>query len=218
VFLIQAKRSGQAAKALLGEKFAGVLCVDRWSAYTWVKRRGLCWAHLMRDIQAMAERYGSEWHGTRLVRCGQRVLAHWRDWHAGTIDRATMLSRIQPERERIRRLLVQGSTGRWVPNKTRGVCRQLLKHEEAMWRFLDEPDLPPTNNLAERALRRPVIWRKTSLGTDSAAGSRFVERTLTALATLKAQDRDPFAFLVQAHTAHVAGLPAPSLWPVSPST
>jgi transposase len=167
----------------------------------------------MREPQAIAERYGSEWHGRRLVLAGGRVLDHWRDWHDGQIDRATMLCRVAPERSTIQRLLPQGGTARWAPKKTHGMCRQLLVHEEAMWRFLDEPGLPPTNNLAERALRRPVIWRKGSSSTDSAAGSRFVERILTIITTLKAQNRDPFVFLVEAHLAHTAGRPAPSLLP-----
>ena len=39
----------------------------------------------------------------------------------------------------------------------------------------------PTNNAAEREVRHAVCWRKTSYGTDSAAGSRFVERILTVI-------------------------------------
>lgn len=84
-----------------------------------------------------------------------------------------------------------------------------------MWRFLTEPDLPPTNNLAERCLRKPVLWRKGSFGTDSPDGSRFVERILTVVATLRAQDRDPLAYLVDAHEAFTAGRPAPSLLPAA---
>ena len=80
-----------------------------------------------------------------------------------------------------------------------------------MWRFLDEPNLPPTNNLSERCLRRPVLWRRGSFGTDSPAGSRFVARILTAVATPKAQDRDAFAYLVQAHVGHAAGKPVASV-------
>lgn len=216
VSLIQRRRSGQAARQLLGAGFAGALCVDRWSAYSWVARRGLCWAHLMRDFQAMAERAGGQWHGRRLVLAGGRVLDHWRDWHSGQIDRATLLARIEPERRRMHTLLHQASRASWVSKKTRGVCRQLLAHQDAMWRFLDEAELPPTNNLAERALRQPVIWRKCSFGTDSTGGSRFVERILTAVTTLKAQNRDPFAYLVAAHLAFVSGQPPPSLLPARP--
>lgn len=213
VFLIQRRRNAEAAQVLLGEDFAGVLCTDRHGAYHWVDRRGLCWAHLLRDFQAIAERYGSEWHGTRLVLAGLRVMATWSDWHDGRIDRETMLARIEPDRVHIQRLLLQGSTARWASKKTHRACRELLGWEEAMWRFLDEPDLPPTNNLAERCLRRPVLWRKGSFGTDSADGSRFVERILTVVATLTAQDRDVFDYLVHAHVDHAAGRPVSSLLP-----
>jgi transposase len=215
VFRIHPRRSGEAAKALLGEGFAGFLCVDRWSAYVWVERRGLCWAHLLRDFQAMTERFGSHWHGRRLLLAGQRVLGHWKAWHSGQIDRETMLGLIEPEQKRMRRLLEGGAAATYAKNKSRGLCRALLAHQDAMWRFLVEPDLPPTNNLAERLLRRLVIWRKLSFGTDSVGGSHFVERIMTVVTSLKAQQRDAFPFLVDAFTAHAAGTSTPSLLPLS---
>lgn len=126
VFLIHRRRNAEAAQVLLGADFAGTLCADRHGAYHWVQNRGLCWSHLLRDFQAIAERYGSEWHGQRLVKSGQRFLAHWSDWKAGRIDRATMLAQIEPERIQIHRLLRQGSTARWASKKTHRVCRELL--------------------------------------------------------------------------------------------
>jgi len=56
---------------------------------------------------------------------------------------------------------------------------ELLKTEERLWTFQSVEGMPPTNNLAERCLRRAVIWRKKSFGTDSERGSRFVERILS---------------------------------------
>jgi transposase len=56
----------------------------------------------------------------------------------------------------------------------------------------------PTNNAAERALRRAVLWRRTSFGTQSVAGSRFVERILTVVTTLRQQGRDVMAYLTAA--------------------
>lgn len=213
VFMIHRRRNAKAAQVLLGEDFAGVLCTDRYGAYHWVDRRGLCWSHLLRDFQAIAERYGSEWHGRRLVLAGQRVLAAWADWHDGQIDRADMLVRIQPERAQIQRLVRLASTARWASAKTHRACRDLLGWETAMWLFLVEPDLAPTNNLAERRLRRPVLWRGGSFGSDSPTGSRFVERILSTVATLSAQQRNVLDFLMTAHVNHVAGLPVPSLLP-----
>jgi len=37
----------------------------------------------------------------------------------------------------------------------------------------------PTNNAAERAIRPAVLWRRTSFGSQSEAGSVFVARMLT---------------------------------------
>lgn len=58
-----------------------------------------------------------------------------------------------------------------------------------------------------------MLWRKGSFGTDSPDGSRFVERILTAVATLSAQNRDMFEYLVHAHVDHAAGHPVASLLP-----
>ena len=59
IFLVNRRRSGEAARALLG-KFRGILMTDRWSAYLqWpLRQRQLCWAHLKRDFNFIAERGG----------------------------------------------------------------------------------------------------------------------------------------------------------------
>src|SRR2546430_2631178 len=60
VFVIRLSRGGKVARELLGEAFGGILVTDRWSAYTWypVRWRQRCWAHLLRDIEAMIGRGG----------------------------------------------------------------------------------------------------------------------------------------------------------------
>ena len=57
--------------------------------------------------------------------------------------------------------------------------------------------MEPTNNAAERALRRAVLWRRRSFGTESEAGSRYVERILTAVTTLRQQGRDVLDYLTK---------------------
>ena len=59
----------------------------------------------------------------------------------------------------------------------------------------------PTNNQAERALWRAVLWRRKSFGTQSAAGSQFVERILTVVTTLRQQGRDVLQYLTTACTS-----------------
>ena len=87
--------------------------------------------------------------------------------------------------------------------------RQLLKVEPAMWLFVTTEDVEPTNNAAERAIRPAVIWRRTSFGTQTQAGSTFVARMLTVIATLKSQRRDVLEFMTQAVVAARLGQPTP---------
>jgi hypothetical protein len=93
------------------------------------------------------------------------------------------------------------------------LIRELLKVEPALWLFVRVVGVEPTNNAAERALRPAVIWRRTSLGTQSAEGSQFVARMLTVVLTLRSQQRNVLAYLTTACAAARQGLPAPSLLP-----
>ena len=77
--------------------------------------------------------------------------------------------------------------------------------------FLYQEGVEPMNNASERALRHAVIWRKLSIGTQSARGSRFVETMLTIIETCRQQRRDAFAFAAATMTAHLAGKTTPSL-------
>jgi transposase len=60
-----------------------------------------------------------------------------------------------------------------------------------------------------------VQWRKGSFGTQGQDGSRFVERMMTVVATLKQQKRNVLDYLTAAHEAALRGEPAPSLLPES---
>jgi transposase len=71
----------------------------------------------------------------------------------------------------------------------------------------------PTNNVAERALRPAVLWRKGSSGSDAEAGSRFAKRLLTVVACCRQLDRRLLEVLVAAGEAVLHDTAAPSLLP-----
>jgi transposase len=71
----------------------------------------------------------------------------------------------------------------------------------------------PTNNSAERPLRRAVLWRRRSFGTQSTQGSQFVERILTTVTTLRQQHRAVLEYLTTACAAALRGDKTPSLLP-----
>ena len=213
VFLIHRRRNGEAARALLGG-FRGIVVSDRWSAYLqWpLHLRQLCWAHLKRDFQFIAER-GPEvaWIGEELLEWTRKLFALWHQARHGTLSQATFRRRVGPIRKEIEILLDVGSRSSHA--KVAGMCRELLAVREGLWTFVRVPGVDPTNNLAERSLRHAVLWRKASFGTHSASGSRFVERMLTVVMSLRQQDRSVLEYLTAANQAKLEGTPPPSLVP-----
>ncbi len=95
--------------------------------------------------------------------------------------------------------------------KTVRTCRNLLKLEVALWLFVREEGVEPTNNAAERAIRPALMWRRTSFGSDSAAGSEFVSGLLTVVCSLNLQERNILDFLVESISAARSGEIPPSL-------
>jgi transposase len=212
VFLIHARRSWGALKALLGERVQGFVCSDRWSAYNRLSvwRRQVCWAHLKRDFQKCADRGGS---GARIGAEGRdivrRVFHEWHLFRGGSIDRPALQRRLDPEGRRLERLLRRGRACGDAQVTT--FCANLLALLPGGWRFVVTEGIEPTNNHAERLLRRGVLWRKNAFGCHSAEGYRFVERLLTVVQTCQLQERPVLRYLHDALVAHRQRLPAPSL-------
>src|SRR5436309_3371504 len=79
VFVVRLSRSAKVAQELLGERYWGWLVTDRWSAYTWYPtwRRQQCWAHLLRDIEAMIERGGCSRDTGEALQAQARQMFHW---------------------------------------------------------------------------------------------------------------------------------------------
>lgn len=214
VFHISSSRGGKVAKKLLGEDFTGFLVTDRWSAYEWYDAglRQVCWAHLTRDFQGFIDRGGEGGRlGKRLMRERNRMFKWWHRVRDGTLSREDFARRMRPVERRVGRLLRQAQER--AEKKTAGMAKEILKLEKALWTFVDVPGVEPTNNFAERCIRHGVVYRKTSFGTQSPEGSRFVERILTVVMTLKMQQRPVLDFLTHTLHAYRRELPLPSLLP-----
>jgi transposase len=213
-FLIRRSRGGAVARELLAETFPGIVVSDRWSAYNWLPLPGrqLCWAHLKRDFQAFVERGApSQSLGQALLTQVEVMFTWWHKVRDGTMPRLAFQDQMQSVQTEVGQLLRQGST--CAHPKTAGACRDILKREAALWTFVQTSGVEPTNNLAERQIRPGVLWRKGSFGTQSETGSRFVERIMTVVATLKQQHRNALDYLTAACDAANWARPAPSLLP-----
>jgi transposase len=215
VFQLHHTRGNEGVKRLIGADYAGIVGSDRWSAYNWLEapQRQLCWSHLRRDFQALVERGGdSALIGRLLLAQVEQMFALWHQMQTDSLSRPAFQEAMQPIRREVEALLAMGVLA--VKHaKTRATCGNILKYMQALWTFVDQESVAPTNNAAERALRRPVIWRRRSFGTQSEAGSRFVERIQTAVTSLRQQHRDVLTFLTQACQAAISGADPPSLLP-----
>ena len=218
VFLVLTTRSATGVRQLLGETVRGIVSSDRWTAYNWLdpQRRQVCWAHLKRDFQKLVERGGaSQRLGEAFLVQVEQLFQLWSRVREGTLNRPDFQRQVEPIHLQVHQLLCEGA--KLAQEQTRHTCQNLLKLEPAIWTFVQCEGVEPTNNHAERCLRRAVLWRRRSFGTQSETGSRFVERILTAVTTLRLQKRDVLDYLTVACAAAIRGDKPPPLVP-EPST
>jgi transposase len=212
LFAIRSSRGAKVAKELLGKAFSGILISDRWSAYEWVdvERRQLCWAHLLRQFLGFQSHDAEATAIGRSLELLTETMFHlWHRVRDGTMTRADFQKQMEPLRAHVVARLREG-TG-CSTSAVAGRCREILAFEPALWTFVGVEGVEPTNNVGERRIRHGVMWRKTSFGTDSPNGSRFVERILTVVTTLRMQKRNVLDYLTEACQASLHGRPAPSL-------
>jgi transposase len=155
-------------------------------------RRQVCWAHRRRDFQAMIDRGGAaRVVGWELLVVSDDLFHFWPKVRDGTWRREQIQRQVPAGRAELRAALERGLGCA----KTAAACRERLAVEPALWTLAAVDGVEPTNNAAERALRHAVPWRKTSYGTDSPGGSRFVEAIRTVVATCRQQGRNVLEFV-----------------------
>jgi len=220
MFIQSLSLSTAAAIELLGSTFGGIVEIDRFSAYNHLptQQRQLCWAHLIRDLNASAERPGaSAEFGAELLVLQQQLFGLWHRYKDGTIDWPAFQQRCRPLRKdfeaTLQRVVELGyQRGERTPRTmTVRTCKQILQLADGLWTFLETRGIEPTNNAAERALRQSVIQRKISHGVQSRQGAICRSRLLTVTTSLRQQGRDVWQFLEQAWIAYHRGGMMPSL-------
>jgi len=199
LFRVASSRASKVLQSVLGESFSGAITSDDHSAYSKYHKSGvrqLCWAHLIRKLKGLRDGRASPdaylfarhvlkeagtlfsyWHAFKEAGCTREEL-----WQASALIRGRMKSSCLRYRE---------SSDKEV--RTRAAS--FLKNWDILFTFLRIEGIEPTNNLAERALRPAVQWRKICFGNQSCDGERFTERILTVTRTCQMQQRNPFQFL-----------------------
>lgn len=200
-YMIDRSRGSPALQKFFAEAFHGVLVADFWAAYNALsaKDKQRCLVHLLRELAAVDERNGSpEWKAfakklRRFLRDGIRLRAR---------------EDFSPERyaSRIRRLdqrLMELARGEYTDADARRLAKRLLRHCDEIFTFLDYPDVPFENNLAERMIRPAVVLRKNSQSNRSERGAAVQAVMMSIYQTLKLRGLDPLATITQALRTYV---------------
>ncbi len=212
-FTIDASRGSQVLKRILGETFKGTVISDFFSAYVKYANafQQFCLAHLIRDIKFLTTLpdIADQQFGLRLLRQFKRLFYFWH--FRDTMPREHYARSIAVILKNLRIL----ASEKQLPRKSQNVANRLDKHWSSYLRFIDDPLIAPTNNLAEQTIRTVVIDRKITQGTRSEWGRQWSERIWTVLATCRKQKRSSWKFIQDCVLAQRLGAPHPSLIPAS---
>jgi transposase len=190
-YMLHPHRSQEALAALIDD-WEGLLVSAGYGVYqSWVQTRQTCLAHLLRTARGLAAR-------------PQPALAHCGTWALAEVQRLCYMATAAP---------TGGERRAWYARLCKVIkpyhdgtddagrfARRLLRAMDALWGFLAQQGMEPTNTRAERALRFGVLWRKRSQGTASTKGNRWVERILSLKETCRRQARSTYSVLVDAVT------------------
>lgn len=216
LFKISPSRGSQVLIEVLGEEFDGVLGSDYFSAYRkYMKDFNVliqfCLAHFIRDVKFLAEHSDPQnrAYGQAILELLRKLfgIIHRRDEYATEEGFRRALGRVR--NDLIGVVMAQMPETREAYN----LEARFEHHLDNYFLFITTPNVEPTNNVAEQAIRFVAIHRRLTQGTRSEAGQSWCERIWTIIATCTQQGRSVFQFLCEAVSAAFAGEPAPSLVP-----
>lgn len=180
LFIVRKRRSSKVPIEILGNQEGKTVIDDRFSAYNELAKvsgceQQICWTHLLRNSKDLAKHYREAKYIHKRMKYiykkakegeNKENLLHWIDLIASRSYRSSEVYKF-----------------------VKSVCRN---HRENLFRFVDNPEIESTNNLAERGLRHAVIIRKISNGSRSEDGAETTARLLSVLQTVKLQTKNPY--------------------------
>ena len=191
---------------LVSQAFLGWLVTDGYGVYRDRLRRQRCLAHLIRKAIALAGAIGE-----KPKRFGEWLLRELRQLiHTVAEAGEDAKTKTPPILARLKRACLLGAQEK-EHSKLRALAREILADWDAVVAFVKHPNLPPTNNDAERVLRHAVISRGISFGTRTSEGSRAYAALLSVIETCHRRGADPWAYIAQTIALGRKGLASTSI-------
>jgi hypothetical protein len=208
-YMIDRCRGSPALEKFFVEAFDGVLVTDFWAAYNAVSAadRQCCLVHLLRELEKVDQTNASaEWRAfakklRRLLGDGIRLRKR------PDFAPRTYASRIQ----RIDRRLMALAQAAYADPDALRLAKRLLKYCDSLFTFLDCPNVPFENNLAERMIRPAVVLRKNSQSNRSEKGAATQAVLMSVYRTLKLRGHDPLKVIPEALQTYLTTGTLPAL-------
>lgn len=195
VYRIDRNRSTAAFKRLIGqEAWTAPAVTDRYAVYNSFKNHQFCLAHLIREFNGHGERGGLDKTISQAIENELRLSCKiHREYREEKISLTQRNRRLGARKRRVEYWMGDGLAN--GSDALAKICETLLEDFEKLWTFSRIPGMEPTNNIAERDLRKLVIYRRKSYGTRSNRGKKFVERVTTVAQTVRKQGGNVLRFV-----------------------
>jgi transposase len=221
-YTIATSRGADVLRQLLGAAFPGVLGSDRLPAYLTyaAARRQFCWSHFTRNVlsaQELAKTPAAKRFCREALTLQRQLFRLWHRFRGdprvrgAPLSRPELIAKVLPIEKKFFALATRhvNAANADVSN----LARALFLHHAHFFTFVHEEGVEPTNNVAERALRTAVQWRKIMFGNRSVEGEFAVARLLTVTRTCQLQQLNVLAYLTAAICAYRRRQVVASLFP-----
>ena len=189
VFYIGTRKKEELLK-LITSAFIGWLVTDGYLAYRSYEKRQRCLAHLIRKAIALSGAVDE-----KAQKMGDWFLRELRGLIKAMAEDGEGGRKCSPILARLKRACNLGSEEKH--SKLRALAKEILNDWDAVVAFVKNPELPATNNDAERALRHAVISRRISFGTRTTEGSMAYAALLSVIETCRLRNQDPWRYIAQ---------------------
>lgn len=193
---------------LISSAFIGWLVTDGYGAYSSYEKRQHCLAHLIRKAIALTEVVDLE-----AADLGQWLLEELRELIQTLVSGDGDKELDDPGPGRLYRVCRLATVAEHP--KLKALALEILRDWDAVVAFFYHPELPPTNNEAERALRHAVIARRISYGTRTTEGSLAYCSVLSVIETCRLRKVDPWSYIAQVLAQARKGILPPPIPAVS---
>ncbi len=203
VFHIGSRRKEELSH-LVTEAFIGWLITDGYGAYRSYPKRQRCLAHLIRKAIAITGAINQ-----KAAQIGQWILDDLRELIATIALEEKAVPLLRKVLAGLTRVCHLGKKA--DHSKLQALAKEILNDWDAVVAFVGNPELPTTNNEAERALRHAVIARRIGYGTRTSEGSLAYSSLLSVIETCRLRQINPWTYIAEVIALARKGLSPPLL-------